>query len=315
MPLIIGMDEAGYGPNFGPLVITATVWEVPGDPRRCDLWKACSAAVTNAPERNESRLHIADSKQVYSTERGLGGLELGVHSALALGAGPMEAFRSLWEHLDPASASQAHTEPWFAGDDLNLPTTACRAEIQRKAAAWGECCDQAGITLRGVYSDVVLTQRFNDETRRQGSKGQALSQLSLRLLARAWSPVDDSPALVIADKHGGRNRYQDLLPTAVQDEFILCLEESRASSRYRVRESEIRFETRAERYLPVALASMFSKYVRELAMQQFNRFWRGHLPDIVPTAGYPNDAVRFRAEIAATVAALGIPDDSLWRCR
>jgi hypothetical protein len=31
MALLIGMDEAGYGPNLGPLVISATAWEVPGD--------------------------------------------------------------------------------------------------------------------------------------------------------------------------------------------------------------------------------------------------------------------------------------------
>ena len=33
MGLLIGMDEAGYGPNLGPLVVTVTVWEVPGSPR------------------------------------------------------------------------------------------------------------------------------------------------------------------------------------------------------------------------------------------------------------------------------------------
>jgi hypothetical protein len=28
MGILIGMDEAGYGPNFGPLVVAATAWEV-----------------------------------------------------------------------------------------------------------------------------------------------------------------------------------------------------------------------------------------------------------------------------------------------
>ena len=27
---LIGTDEAGYGPNLGPLVISATVWQVSG---------------------------------------------------------------------------------------------------------------------------------------------------------------------------------------------------------------------------------------------------------------------------------------------
>ena len=41
MGFVIGMDEAGYGPNLGPLVLTATVWEVPGRwPKKTDFWKA-----------------------------------------------------------------------------------------------------------------------------------------------------------------------------------------------------------------------------------------------------------------------------------
>src|SRR3954452_13849763 len=32
MGILIGMDEAGYGPHLGPLVIAATVWHVPDEP-------------------------------------------------------------------------------------------------------------------------------------------------------------------------------------------------------------------------------------------------------------------------------------------
>ncbi len=28
MTFLIGTDEAGYGPNYGPLVVSATVWEI-----------------------------------------------------------------------------------------------------------------------------------------------------------------------------------------------------------------------------------------------------------------------------------------------
>ena len=28
MTLVIGTDEAGYGPNLGPLVVAATAWRV-----------------------------------------------------------------------------------------------------------------------------------------------------------------------------------------------------------------------------------------------------------------------------------------------
>jgi ribonuclease HII len=86
-------------------------------------------------------------------------------------------------------------------------------------------------------------------------------------------------------------------------------------SRYGVGPAEIRFETKSERHLPVALASMVSKYIRELAMNLFNRFWSERQAGLKKTAGYPVDALRFKAEIAAVQKELGIADDILWRER
>ncbi|HEV3341701.1 MAG TPA: hypothetical protein VG125_15145, partial [Pirellulales bacterium] len=81
------------------------------------------------------------------------------------------------------------------------------------------------------------------------------------------------------------------------------------------RRTEVVFRVNAERYLPCAVASMTSKYLRELSMLAFNQYWAGHLPDLRPTAGYPVDAGRFKAEIAAMQATLGIDDRILWRNR
>ncbi len=37
MGYVLGTDEAGYGPNLGPLVVTATLWEVPDDSQEDNL--------------------------------------------------------------------------------------------------------------------------------------------------------------------------------------------------------------------------------------------------------------------------------------
>ena len=72
---------------------------------------------------------------------------------------------------------------------------------------------------------------------------------------------------------------------------------------------------KADSHLPAALASMASKYLRELAMRAFNDFWRRSVDGLRPTAGYPQDAKRFKAQIAAVQAELGIDDRLLWRER
>ena len=46
MTYLIGTDEAGYGPNLGPLVISATVWRVPDGVRAEGLYKRLPGIVT-----------------------------------------------------------------------------------------------------------------------------------------------------------------------------------------------------------------------------------------------------------------------------
>ncbi len=68
-------------------------------------------------------------------------------------------------------------------------------------------------------------------------------------------------------------------------------------------------------FLPVAVASMLAKYLREICMEQFNQFWKHQLPELEPTAGYPVDAARFWEEIAAKAEELGIEKRKIWRSK
>ncbi len=326
MGLIIGMDEAGYGPNLGPLVIATTVWEVPGHPRDCDLWSAFETVVTNQPERNDPRLHIADSKDVYTPARGIARLEKSVLTALAVnGVGTtsfVELVSLLMSRNDTGffSSTDAHPEEnvsqsWLEAGDLSLPTNDKGTINQETFLRWQECCDNAGVRLMAVAADIVSPRRFNRLVRAADSKGIALSQLSLSLLRRMWNPDAAQSTQVFCDKHGGRNRYDTFLADILDGQMIFRGEETMERSVYRIGETEIRFQMKAEQHLPVALASMVAKYIRELSMDLFNQFWREHLPELKPTKGYPQDAKRFREEIAAKQEELEISDEILWRER
>ncbi len=67
--------------------------------------------------------------------------------------------------------------------------------------------------------------------------------------------------------------------------------------------------------LPTALASMLSKYLREVFMQIFNAFWMERIPGLKRTAGYPLDGKRFLREIADVQAELGVNEDLIRRAR
>ena len=310
----IGTDEAGYGPNLGPLAISVTVWDLPAPAAEFDLYAALASAVDRESDRGGTRLHIADSKQVYSPSRGVASLET---SALALLAqtGPIpRSFPELVARLTGEPLANAEGEPWLREGAIPLPVAAALPEIERLAEELRTACLSAGVRIAALRSDMVETPRFNRECTATGSKGVVLSRTTLNLLERNW-PADGLPALVICDKHGGRNQYAALLSESFGDLFIPRLEESAACSRYKLRGGEVRFQVRAEQYLPTAAASILSKYLREIAMEQFNQFWVSRIPGLKPTKGYPEDARRFRKEIAQKQRELGIPDSVLWRER
>ena len=201
MSLVIGVDEAGYGPNLGPLVITATVWEVPGDAREFDFWRSLRRVLSSKPpqaarkavavggsggtvvaRRRARRLHVADSKQVYSPTRGLGPLETSVLSLLGCQA-KCGTLAELWRHLCPHADGTDCTEPWFDGDglSLSLPLEADHGDIAMFVERLRQQFAEVGIRLRCVASDIVLTGRFNALTETLGGKGAALSRSTLEL--------------------------------------------------------------------------------------------------------------------------------------
>ena len=316
MGLLIGMDEAGYGPNLGPLVVTVTVWEVPGSPREFDLWAAMSDIASQSPSKEPLKLQIADSKQVYSPGKGLAALEKSVLSALRLVGHEPQTLGELSADLkSQISDFKSQIPPWLIGRDLPLPTEIDRPLIGDLATKWLECCRRAGVTLKAIRSEIVQAERFNALVREYDNKALALSRTSLNLLRSVWNPDDEQPTLVICDKHGGRNRYDDLLAEVLDDRMVFAVGEARERSVYRVGSTELRFQMKAEANFPVALASLVCKYVRELSMHVFNQFWAEHVPGLKPTAGYPLDAVRFKQDIAEAQKRLGITDDVLWRER
>jgi hypothetical protein len=316
MAILIGVDEAGLGPNLGPYVVTATVWEVPGKRADFDLWQALAEIVTHAPVAGDARLHIADSKAVFQPGQGLAALERGVLTALRWCC---EVFphsdRELRRQLSIDGEDQMGNDPWYGEDDLPLPTELDRAAI----AEWTKSCRAAlarsGIRLAAVHTAILEPSRFNALIDKHQNKAEALSTVSLRVLKRAVQSAGDEPVFAVCDKHGGRNRYDVLLSACFDNEFVFRVKESAELSVYRLGAMEFRFQPRAECHLPVALASMVSKYVRELAMQRFNRFWTARVPGLKPTQGYPLDARRFRDEISTEQQRLAIPNDRLWRCR
>ena len=322
MPYLIGTDEAGYGPNLGPLVVAASVWEVSPQTPASALYSRLENVVTaGLAQGNDNRLPLADSKVLYKAGNGLAILERSVLGALAAAGTTARKWRELWTtvvHQD-VSTSCFNDLPWHTDFDLDLPVETPLELIMSALQILEEGLAAAEVQIVALHSAAVFPREFNELVAKTDSKGEALSLTTLLLVQRMLDLVPGGSVQVTCDKHGGRNQYAALLQHVFPDALLSVRREGRDESIYRImeggRQVDFHFLAKGERLLPTALASMLAKYLRELAMKPFNDFWLRHIPGLRPTAGYPEDALRFHGEIADTQRRLGIADDVLWRCR
>ncbi len=315
--LLIGTDEAGYGPNLGPLVVTATAWELPMELEPAGLWREFHKVLTDHPERGDSRLFVADSKAVFSSGKSLEDLEVPVLAFLQTLGHNTASMDVLGTSLAGARFVDGYRgEIWNSTPGLTLPRDSSGDHVGEWSETLTVEMQRLQIRLLAARSRILFPKEFNQRTAAAGSKGVVNSEATLELV-RSLSDefCDHRSVFVVCDKHGGRNRYDELISAAFDDQFVFRLEESRESSRYRMGRAEFCFRTHAEELLPVALSSMISKYVREILMHQFNAFWVERIPGLKPTQGYPVDAKRFHDAIAGAVQQLGVPDEVLWRSR
>src|SRR5262249_28449837 len=130
MPFLIGTDEAGYGPNLGPLTVTATVWEIADGVDAVTLYKHCRKHAPAKMERAaKHRVVWADSKEVYKSGNGLDQLERGVLAALGLIGRTPRQWCELWNWLDPLCAPRIDELPWHMGYAADVPLWADAEEV------------------------------------------------------------------------------------------------------------------------------------------------------------------------------------------
>lgn len=311
MPWIVGIDEAGYGPNLGPLSQAAVAVKLPdGD---AVGWPTLATLLRRHGDKDKTRLLVDDSKLVHSGKHGFARLEHGMTGLLGLKAGT--TFGGwLGEIALDHVVTDLQREAWFDAD-LALPLMPePTADLTARLAA-------LGVEVRVVGVKLVPTPVFNTILAAAESKATVLTVGLVGLLAaiRERLPAGE-PVEVHVDKIGGRNAYGHVVSGAFPDGWTVTEHESLQTSRYRVeslgRDLAIEFRPEADKTsLAVALASMLAKYLREVSMRQFNAYWHAQRPGLKPTAGYPVDAKRFFDEIRPLLPRLDLTESAVWRLR
>lgn len=305
MTFVVGTDEAGYGPNLGPLVVAATAWDVSA--ATADAEEACATALVALDGL------WGDSKRIFRGVGGMAALEVGALAGIAAcGSGVPDRWADLLAAVGGTGTEPAEWAASAAG--MRLPCATSPEDVAGAAARAVAVVAAAGLRLVAVRCRIVQPREFNELLASGFNKSDILSQATLDLAAALVAPMAGEK-LVWCDRHGGRRRYAPLVSRSLAAPLVQVVAETPAWSAYRVPAAACRVEffVRGESRLPIALASMTAKYVRELAMTAFNDWWAGRVAGLEPTAGYPVDAARWRRDAATAVRAIGLGWDDIWR--
>ncbi len=319
MPVIVGIDEAGFGPILGPLVVSASAFSLPQQLLNADCWQILRKSVGRKPRHLAGRVLIADSKKAYSKSLGIKHLQRTVLACLkCLGKEPA----TLTELLSLVSADcleRLNSYPWYK-DAGGRQISANKADVAIAASVLQDDLAANKLKLLELKSCCLDVAYYNEMVSAVRNKASVLFTATCTLINSAFDNFGSDGLHVIIDRQGGRVRYRRVLQQMFPDMQLKILKETPAVSSYELlrdgKQMRLHFAVGADdRFLPVALASMLSKFLRQLLIENINRYFTGFHTGLKPTAGYWKDGLRFIEDLKQNVPHVAYDSNQLIRCR
>ena len=335
MRLVLGVDEAGYGPNLGPLVIAVSAWAVDSRLEVLDGLEPFAPEFQAASWTPRSAfVPFGDSKKIYQSGKGLAGLNFALRFFESIFEGKPPQKRPWFElgQLAQEDLSRVELHPWYR---CKNPAKGLGRANQVDWNSEASCrfarekLLKLGVRLIGFRLRVLDEAYFNECVDRLGNKSDVLGHISLELAWKVLGECMDFHSFkgieIYCDRQGGRRKYAGLLSQTYershresQVPFCSVVGESPKTSVYSMRHAgiatSIRFQVHGDSLFPPAAASMVAKWARESLMERFNGYWREVVgPGLKPTAGYAVDAARFARDIEPWITKLAIEKNQWWR--
>jgi len=318
MLVYAGIDEAGYGPMFGPLCIGSCVLILKNhDPEdgAPDIWTLLKQVICKTRKEAKIKIAINDSKRLKSNakNKSLTHLERGIFAFLSSMGVKMPTDDTEFFTL---MQCQPADNPWYqkstplpVGNDENM----LRIDSSRLMAA----LLLADITCGNMACTAVDVKKYNELTK-HSTKSALNFSIAMQHVDAIMSQFPTEHPRIMIDRHGGKIKYRNDLQLFWENAKVQVLIEDQSMSRYRIRvgtkKATVTFASKTdEKHFPAALASMIAKYTRELIMKRFNNYFLQQIPTLKPTAGYVQDGRRFLKEIEPLLAKNGVNRDLLIR--
>lgn len=210
---VIGIDEAGYGPSMGPLVLGATGWWIPDQIALDGMWECLSPFIQPKPSIPRLRhIPIADSKALLKGKYGWANLSLGAEWMFnwlydSPYGSPTNAYVSerrtvsqTLQKLLPIDFARLTEVDWYESlralqvvapghcydyleDPVDCPYSHDfrQVVIAEASQSLNRHLESSGIRFLSAQARVIDEPEFNREVHSLGNKSTLLSRLSLDL--------------------------------------------------------------------------------------------------------------------------------------
>ncbi|MHC4076515.1 MAG: ribonuclease H family protein [Planctomycetota bacterium] len=297
MAVLAGIDEAGFGPILGPLTVSSVAFSIPESLIKKDLWLLLKKSTANKRKHLAGRLLITDSKKAHTKAQPIKHLERTVLTCLkSIGHTPA-TITELLDLLSPDCIERLKDYPWHQNcQHHKLPFDS--ADMKIASAVLKEDLASNNIKLLNLKSCCLDVAHYNKMVEVVKNKATVLFAATSQLIKHIYDSCNDENLQIIIDRQGGRVHYRTNLQRMFPDMTLKILQQSPANSSYELtagtKKVRLHFTVAADqRFLPVSLASMVSKYLRELLVANINRYFTSHCSQLKPTAGYWKDGLRF----------------------
>lgn len=319
MATLVGIDEAGFGPILGPLVISSCAFSMPRSKLDADLWQVLKKSVGKTKRRLLGRLLIADSKKAYNRSAGLRHLERTILTCLKYLGNRPATLTELISLLCPDCLERLSAYPWYQ-NAAEYPLPPEPADLKIASSVFAADLAANNIELLRMRSCCLDVATYNTMVNAVNNKANVLFTAICRLIKETFDNFADDDLQILIDRQGGRTRYRRNLQRMFPDMQLTIITETPKLSSYELdtagRKMRLHFAVGADdRFLPVSLASMTSKYLRELMIANINRHFTSLVPDLKPTAGYWKDGLRFIADLKAHHPDVTYDPNQFIRCR
>jgi len=319
MAVLIGIDEAGFGPLLGPLVVSSCAFEMPHSLLETNLWQLLKKSVSNGKKKLSGRLLITDSKKAYTRSTGTKHLQRTVLACLKCLDQNPSTLNELLALLAGDCQVRLNSYPWYKGaGDYQISANADDLEIA--SAVLADDLASNDIKLLQLKSRCLDVAYYNNMVASVKNKSTVLFTATCQLIQDAWDNLSGNDLQIIIDRQGGRVNYRPVLQRMFGDLELTIIHQSPALSSYQLESGQkkmrLHFTIKADqRFLPVSLASMISKYLRELLVENINRYFSSFHSQLKPTAGYWKDGLRFIDDLKQNIPHVQYDANQLIRSR